>query len=312
MSAETNKLQVGVFVLAAGTIAISAAIWLGATSFLDETETFVSYFSESVQGLDPGSPVKYRGVPAGRVGSIGIAPDGELIEVLLDIDTEMAAHLRGDPSLRAKLELAGITGLRYVELEPRTGELLAQAPRLRFTPEHELIPSARSSFLAVQQALGDVYDKAMQLDLQAISDDVRQTLRTAQQLMADPRITSVLDHLEKTSSTTARLSANLEEITSDLDLGPVVDNAADATHEAKLLFSSLNRVATEEVATAAQELTKLAQNAQQIVGGMQYTLDRLERTVGSLRDFSEEVRTQPSLLFFSDPPADERELPGDR
>lgn len=306
MSNETNKLQVGLFVLVAGGIALGAAIWLGATRFLDETETFVTYFSESVQGLDPGSAVKYRGVPAGRVGSIHIAPDGELIEVLLDIDNEMALHLRGDASLRAKLELAGITGLRYIEIEPRSGELLAQAPNLRFTPEYELIPSARSSFLAVQQALGDVYDKAMQLDLKAISDDVRQTLQTAQQLMSDARIGRMLDNLEKTSSTTVRLSSNLDEITEDLDLGPVVANAAEATREAKVLFTSLNRLANEDVARATEELTKLAQNAQQIVAGMQYTLDRLERTVGSLRDFSEEVRTQPSLLFFSDPPADDR------
>jgi len=307
MASEANKLQVGVFVIVAGAIALGAAIWLGATSFLDETETFASYFSESVQGLDPGSAVKYRGVPAGRVGAIRIAPDGELIEVLMDIDREMAMFLRHDTTLRAKLELAGITGLRYVEIEPRKGEMLAQAPVLRFTPDHEVIPSAKSSFQAVQQALGDMYELAMQLDVGGISEDLRSTLQTASQLMTDPRIGAVLDNLQASSKASVEIAANLEEITADIELGPMIANATEATAEAKSLFTSLDNVTKVEVATAAQELTRLAQATQTIVASLQYTLDRLDRTVGSLREFTEEVRAQPSLLFFSDPPTGRRQ-----
>lgn len=310
MASEASRLQVGIFVIVAGGIALGAAIWLGATSFLRDTETFVTYFSESVQGLDPGSAVKYRGVPAGRVGAIRIAPDGELIEVVMDIDSEMALFLRHDATLRAKLELAGITGLRYVEIEPRSGELLAQAPSLRFKPPHDMIPSASSSFQAVQQALGEMYDMAMQLDVGGISNDIRVTLQAAERILTDERVSRILDNLDATSAATAKLSANLTRSTEDLDLAQVVANANAASAEARELFTSLNRVTRDEVATAAQELAQLAQGAQMVVSSMQYSLDRLDRAVGGLRDFTEELRAQPSRLFFSDPPTTRRDAEG--
>lgn len=308
MASEASKLQVGIFVIAAAAIALGAAIWLGATSFLEDSETFVTYFSESVQGVDPGSAVKYRGVPAGRVAHIGIAPDEELIEVRLEIDTHLAPLIRGEKNLRAKLELAGITGLRYVEIEPTKGEALAQAPVLDFDPDYELIPSAKSSFTAIQQALGDIYDLTMQLDVGGISDDIRNTLHAASELMTDPRIGQVLDNLNETSASTARLSAHLEEITSDVDFEPVLANAEDAALEARRLFATLNAVSTDEIAGAASNLASLAQTGQHIISGIQYTIERMDRTVGSLRDFTEEIRSQPSLLFFADPPVSEREV----
>lgn len=302
MASDSSRFQVGIFVIVAGFIALGTAIWLGATSFLRDTETFVTYFSESVQGLDPGSAVKYRGVPAGRVGAIRIAPDGELIEVLMDVDSEMALFLRHDATLRAKLELAGITGLRYVEIEPRSGDLLTQAPTLRFKPEHEMIPSASSSFQAVQQALGDMYDLAMQLDVGGISNDIRFALQSAGQLMTDERIARILDNLDRTTATAVDLSANLRKETADLDLRAVIANTTAASVEARELFTNLNRVTENEVATAAQQLAQLAETTQTLVSSMQYTLDRLDRTLGGLRDFTEELRLQPSRLFFSDSP----------
>jgi ABC-type transporter Mla subunit MlaD len=63
-----------------------------------------------VQGLDRGAAVKYRGVAAGRVERIDIAPDGDLIEVKMSIDNRYADLLFKDPTLRAQLQLSGITG----------------------------------------------------------------------------------------------------------------------------------------------------------------------------------------------------------
>lgn len=85
MATEAHKYRVGVFVIVASIIGVATVIWLGASRFFEETERAVTYFSESVQGLDPGASVKYRGVPSGRVATIHIAPDGELIEVIIDL-----------------------------------------------------------------------------------------------------------------------------------------------------------------------------------------------------------------------------------
>ena len=54
---------------------------LGARSLQKEVGRYVSYFDESVQGLDVGSPVKFRGVTIGTVGGIDVAPDHRHVEV---------------------------------------------------------------------------------------------------------------------------------------------------------------------------------------------------------------------------------------
>src|SRR5574340_1222661 len=111
VATEARKFQVGAFVIAAVVVVIGGAIWLGASRFFEDTHRFVTYFSESVPGLDPGAAVKFRGVPAGRVTRIAIAPDQQLIEVVMDIDTHMVPALHADDTLRAQLQLSGITGL---------------------------------------------------------------------------------------------------------------------------------------------------------------------------------------------------------
>ena len=39
-----------------------------------------------------------------------------------------------DPTLRAQLQLSGITGLRYVEIDRHTGDALQNSPTLSFEP----------------------------------------------------------------------------------------------------------------------------------------------------------------------------------
>jgi ABC-type transporter Mla subunit MlaD len=302
MATEASKFQVGVFVIAAVVMGIGGIIWLSAGALFDDTETFASYFSESVQGLDKGSSVKYRGVPAGRVSEIRIAPDGDLIEVLMEIDASTAEFMRGDPTLRAKLELSGITGLRYVEIERRDGDELNQAPILSFKPDYDVIPSSKSSFQAITQALSDVYERFIQFDFKGISGDTRSTLQAANKVLSDERLQTVIANAERTSAAAAKLATHMEEMTADLKLAPAVDNATAATAEARELFAQLNKITDAQVAEMATQLAQMAQGAQQLIVGLQHSIDRLDRTVSSLKGLTEEVREQPSLLLFADPP----------
>ncbi len=308
MATEAHKLQVGAFVISATVFLVAGLIWLGATRFFEPSESFVTYFNESVQGLDVGAPVKYRGVSGGRVARIGIAPDGELIEVRMEIDPAVANAVRRDPSLRATLELSGITGLRYVEIERKEGDALKQSPPLSFSPPAEVIPSARSSFKAIQVALSDVYDRFMQVDYKGISDDARRAFQAATALMQDERIDALLTNLKNTTQTVQQLASNLESMTRGVRLAPAVENATQASAEAKQLFTDLARGKTgQELARAITQLNALVQSTQQAVISMQYTLERLDRAAVNLQGLTDQLRVQPSRLLFSPPPAEGQE-----
>jgi ABC-type transporter Mla subunit MlaD len=303
MSTEAKKFRVGVFSIGALVLGVGGLIWIGASRIFEENVPFVTYFSESVQGLDPGSSVKYRGVPAGRVAKISIAPDGNLIEVLMDVKPEFVWYLVNDQSLRTQLQLSGITGLRYVEIEKRSGAALEEMPKLNFQPEYQLVPSTRSDFKAIQSALGDIYNKIMSVDIEGITGDARAALQSVNRVMTDPRIDSMIGNFKTTSETTSKVATNVEKMTNGVTLAPAVDNATRATEEARALFANLNGETRRQLGEAAEQFNRLAESAQQVVVGLQLTIDRLDRTVGSLRTLTEQVREQPSLLLFSEPPA---------
>lgn len=311
MATEVRKFQVGVFVIAATIVGVGGAIWLGASRFFEQNLRLVTYFSESVQGLEPGAAVKYRGVPSGRVEAIRIAPDGELVEVVMAMDVKIAEAVKEDETLRAQLQLTGITGLRYVEIDRHAGEVLAPPPTITFNPPYQVIPSAPSSITAIQDALADVYNRVMQIDFQGIAGDVRSTLQAADVVLRDPRIDETLTNFKTTSESASRLSQNLERMTKGIALGPVVKNFDQATAEAGALLSDLRSGATgTELREALGQINRLALSAQQFVVGLQRTAERLDQTVGNLNQLTEDVRQQPSRLLFSQPPAPRRRSDG--
>jgi len=311
VATEPHKFQVGVFVIASTALAIGTIIWLGASRYFEDTQQFVSYFSESVQGLDPGAAVRYRGVPSGRVAGIRIAPDTELIEVSMDIDVETAKIITKDPNLRTMLQLSGITGLRYVEIDRRSGTALRQSPTLTFDPPAPVLPSAQSSFKEIQSALADIYDQFMQMNLPSIAAEGRSVLEAANTLLRDDRIDTILTNLKSTSESTRDIARNVEAITTNVKLAPAIDTATQASAAAKDLFVNLNSGPTgQQISDTLEQINRLAQSAQQVVLGLQYTVDRLDRTVDNLQSLTDEVRNQPSLLLFSSPPEQRRASDG--
>lgn len=303
MATEARKLRVGIFVIIAVVIGLGAAIWLGASRYLADESLAVTYFSESVQGLDPGAAVKYRGVPAGRVDKIKIAPDGDLIEVVMSIDNRYADMLVKDPTLRAQLQLSGITGLRYVEIDRQSGEALENVPTLSFEPEYPLIPSTPSQFKAIQEALEDIYGRVMSVDLAGISSDIRATLQAADELLRDERVQRILNNLATITDSASRVTANIETATEGVKLAPVVAELRQATVEAKGLIGDLREGQTgRDLRSAVREVDGLARTSQSFVLDLQGLVERLNRTTDNLQQLTEALRQQPSSLLFSNPP----------
>ncbi|MEP7344402.1 MAG: MlaD family protein, partial [Gemmatimonadaceae bacterium] len=75
MSMRANPTTIGLFLLGALVIAIIGTALLATATWFQQRTTFISFFPESVNGLENGAPVKFQGVPVGTVTGINIQID---------------------------------------------------------------------------------------------------------------------------------------------------------------------------------------------------------------------------------------------
>jgi phospholipid/cholesterol/gamma-HCH transport system substrate-binding protein len=174
MSAPSNHWKLGLFVVVGIGCFLALLVALGAASLKTESVTYTTYFDESVQGLDVGSPVKFRGVVIGNVAVISIAPDRRHVEVrcaitvsqlvsLNLIDTAAAktrlpfgrktpVTLKIPPDLRIQLESAGITGVKFLSIDFFDVKD-NPPPVLPFPVPLNYIPAAASTLKSLEDAV---------------------------------------------------------------------------------------------------------------------------------------------------------------
>ena len=136
MKNKISPAAIGMFVMAASIIAVAAVMVFGAAKFFSRTENFISFFSESVNGLDVGASLKYKGVKIGKVEGIFISSSKNIkessVSVVYSIDIDQLRRKTGTDfkdysdwmdeqiaeGLRAKLNYQSIvTGMLYIELD---------------------------------------------------------------------------------------------------------------------------------------------------------------------------------------------------
>src|SRR4029078_12992908 len=71
MSLKANYFKLGLFVVGAVVAGVIVLLVIGSGRWFQPRLSIETYFNESVQGLDVGSKLKYRGVVIGEVKSIG-------------------------------------------------------------------------------------------------------------------------------------------------------------------------------------------------------------------------------------------------
>ena len=180
MARKTSKFMIGLFVTIGILIGMVAVVWLGASKYFEKGQTYVTYFDESVQGLQVDSTVKYRGVEAGRVEKIRVAPDNRLIEVVMKI------NVRGklEREYVAQLKAAGITGIVFVELDRKELDKSDLSPKITFTSEYPVISSKPSDIKQLLTGIDNVIQSLNKIDTQGISDQIKSTLKVLESVVA--------------------------------------------------------------------------------------------------------------------------------
>ena len=117
MENRVSYILIGLFVFILGFSAIGAILWLGKYAQTDKYNYYKVVTTQSVSGLNEKAPVKYRGVSVGEVKNIYINENNSE-EVIVLIKIKDGTPVKKDT--HALINLQGITGLSYIELEGGT------------------------------------------------------------------------------------------------------------------------------------------------------------------------------------------------
>jgi phospholipid/cholesterol/gamma-HCH transport system substrate-binding protein len=114
MESKVKFAVVGAFVIVLTIAMVGGALWLSSGKYYRKAyDTYETYMTESVAGLNLNAPVRYRGVDVGRVRTIMLAP-GNVEQVRLTLDIERGTPVKEDTL--ATLRTQGLTGIAFVEL----------------------------------------------------------------------------------------------------------------------------------------------------------------------------------------------------
>jgi phospholipid/cholesterol/gamma-HCH transport system substrate-binding protein len=318
MASQKTKFVVGLFLVCGIGIALLAFIWLGMSRYFEKGRFYVTYFNESVQGLDKDSPVKYRGVSVGRVHSIVVAPDSKLVKVVLKIETGMTL----DTNMVAQLKSVGITGSVFIELDQKKPAEPDRSPPLSFPSEYPIVASKPSELGEILRGIDDILNKIKAVDLDGISAKVKSNL--------DAIETAVQDANVKTLSRKAERSLDLlNQILDGPQWDKILASTQDTIRAANEFFVKGNatlthaenafaqargiiadkeqaiRQALENINTVLERTASLTTGADETLSLMRHNLmvsaQNLERASENLNRFLEVLADQPSQLVFGEP-----------
>ena len=303
---KANPALIGAFVLGAIILGLAAVVLLGSGRFFSPRQGFVCFFTGSVDGLNPGAPVKFRGVQIGEVTKMLLRYREDIndvslarLPVFIEIDEKRLVQLGSTRAvglnrerldaliklgLRARLETQSlVTGVLYVGLD-----LLPDTPVVRVLPpdgpDFE-IPTIATTFEQVFASFQKVMKRVDALDIEALVGSVRDAFDGANKLVRSPDVERAVVELHQTLASIHRVTGALEP-----QVQPTMKDLRAALAEAKGSLETLN-------GTLVSVRGLLEPNAPLVVD-IGRTLAEVGDAANSVRTLADDLDRKPNSLIM--------------
>lgn len=304
MGKRPSATLIGAFVVGALALVVAALLMFGAGRFFTHKLPFVLFFDGSVNGLDVGAQVKFRGVPVGSVTDIRLGAPGVdtstssfRIPVFIEIDQERAAGLgaRGildDPNraiklveqgLRAQLQLQSIiTGVLYIALDilPDTPITLTLPPNSGY----DEIPTVPTALEQAQAKVLEVVDHLSQIDFQALERSLRGALNGVNKIVNAQDTRDLITSARKTLDEVQAIARELKPRIKDL-----ADGLHGTTDEARATLKRLDG--------AIDSLQRILDPQAPVVQGLSSTLADVGEAARAVRSLLDYLDRNPNALL---------------
>lgn len=311
MAAGTNHWKLGLFVLFGAALVVVALIGVGIRGWKEDTEDYISYFDESIQGLELGSPVKFRGVVIGRVSAIGVAPDQRHVSITSALATDLVSGLRSNnesdgiarfavqPGMRAQLAQAGLSGAKFILIDFFEGSspvLGADLP-----PPRNYLPAAPSTLKRLEDSL-----ITASADLPAITRELTETIAAANAIISQVETVQVPQRLVETLADASASLRMFDKQVNALNAGEISGNINQTLTAVKSTLARVDGLvdgltAQDGMVTGVKDslrsVNEVARGAQTLGPEMEVTLREVQGAAQAIRRLADALEREPDMLL---------------
>ena len=293
MENKAHALIAGVFVVVVTALLALLAIWLTRDNV--ERHLYEMSTSQTISGLQPQAAVRFRGVPVGKVESIGFDQKVKG-NVLIVVSIDRAAPVT--QSTFAAVASQGVTGLGFIQLDDNGESTQRLTPNDDDPPRIPLQPSTLDKLLKQSQTIFVQAEQATARLNQVLSDENQKAVNVA------------VTQLAEAAGSINRVAKGLE---------PTVAALPALTRDSTATLLAVKNASTQVAATAERlnakggALDKLTQGGTALAAGIETfsaaTLPKLSevadetaRTMRQLRRTVSAVDDNPQSLIFGNGP----------
>lgn len=304
MSKTANPATVGVFVIASVILLVIATFLFGSRHFFTHTHLFIIYFDESINGLELGAPVKFKGVEVGHVKEIMIHFEDKVasasIPVIIEINCPTSSCAEGvgfrlyqddeykkqiDHGLRATVVYQSyLTGKLFVELDYHPEDTVPIFSNVK--SRYREIPTAPSNLEEIWTKAAQVFTQLSKVDFNEIGQNINHITRKLSHELDELDFKELNDvfiiAMETFTNFTSKADKHINPLFNDISVTlkdgrgafHAVDNAArrvgDVLSEDSQIGSNFNDT-IQDVGGAARAIKNLAdfleRNPNSLLGG---------------------------------------------
>jgi phospholipid/cholesterol/gamma-HCH transport system substrate-binding protein len=309
MSLKASPTRIGAFVVSGLVLIVVAIVILGSGRLFTHRVPFVVYFSDSVNGLVVGAPVKFKGVPVGTVKKIQIKVDetgqASKIPVVIEIDEKQVLSSGGsseifknpnyvkdqiNKGLRASLESESfITGKLYIALD-----YYKDAGPPQFAQKegpYQEIPSISTGLSEFIKSIG-------RIDIAGLSTKLDETLTQLNQLVGQLQV-------KQMSEGVVRVLDSADKLLNSTDLKDAIVSLGKTSEETRKVLTKLDQQLdplttgiNSTTAEATKSLAELRQTLEQIRGLVGNDSPLIGQIDSALQEFADASRSVRMLSDF--------------
>lgn len=264
---KINTTSIGLFIVTGVALGVTGLLLFSSSKMFSKTRNLIVFFDESLNGLNEGAPVKYRGVTIGAVKRVmarfNQATNDNSMPVIIEIEDKLVRQRLGDEAgelfysrvseprfrderikqgLRASLQTESlVTGVLYVDMRVNTNapppvlhqlkkiypELPSEPTQIQQLFNHLASLDIKSLQANLNNLMIRLDTKVGELKMDDINAGVTNLLGSVNRLVADPDITNALASLRPTLDQYRELGA---KVTSKVD--PLADSVTNTLAEA--------------------------------------------------------------------------------